>query len=176
MKPRRRLEKTIQTYVTDPGFILRGSGGCLFYLHDVIRVLPGQHDFLLFDLAIFVNQHCCGYRGCTAELGPRPDSPHTWPADPLLCSDNICAIQSLLSLLSCLLAGAVGTAVQPDFLAHDSPTVINTSNDSALSINNNIPVWRAEWRRVSHDLFSLCQLLLLLLLGYRCHKSLKDAQ
>lgn len=44
-----------------------------------------------------VNRHCCGYRGCTAAPGQRPDYPHTWPEDPLLCSDNI----SLLCLLGC---------------------------------------------------------------------------
>lgn len=36
-------------------------------------------------------------------------------------------------------------AVAPPFLAHNSVTVINTSTDTVLSINNNIPVWPKIW-------------------------------
>ncbi len=60
--------------------------------------------------------------------------------------------------LPVLLTGAQRAVVSSTFLAHSSMTVINTSTDSVLCINNNIPVWQVGWCggwRVSHDLFSL---------------------
>lgn len=57
-----------------------------------------------------------------------------------------------------LLTGAQRAVVSSTFPAHSFTTVINTSTDSVLCINNNIPVWLVGlcggWR-VSHDLFSL---------------------
>lgn len=44
-----------------------------------------------------------------------------------------------------VLTGAQRTVVSSTFLAHSSVTVINTSTDSVLCINNNIPVWLVGW-------------------------------
>lgn len=156
------------------------------------RFLPCQHDFLncvssfnsaLFDslcaltnglgallwlLADWVAQQCSACGRAALTLGQR--LPYCGPTTFL-------PFRASSPSLPVPLTGAQRAVVSSTFLAHSSMTVINTSTDSVLCINNNIPVWL--WDGVAGGgsamtCFHCCQLLLLF--GCQRHKSLKIEQ
>lgn len=126
--------------------------------------------------------------GCTTVLPSWPDCPHTWPAALLLWSTSTTSAflpfrASFLSLplaLQCVVVPHTGgerSVATSASLAHSSMTVINTSTEPQLCINNNIPVWLLAWgggRWVAGSTmtyFLCCQLLFLL--GCWCQGSLR---
>lgn len=80
--------------------------------------------------------------GCTTVLSSRPGCPHAGPAVPLLWSTTAILGPPSPPLGPVLLAWRTeGRGLVSTSSARSSSTVINTSSDSVLCMNNNIPVW-----------------------------------
>lgn len=106
-------------------------------------------------------ERCCGYWSTglhnSAQLVAGLPS-HLASGSLIVVRQHFCHLEPPLPLCLFPLTGAQRTVVSSTFLAHSSMTVINTSTDSVLCINNNIPVWLVGWSggwRGQHDLFSL---------------------
>lgn len=83
----------------------------------------------------------------------------------IVVRQHFCHLEPPLPLRLSSLLEHRGLVVSSTFPAHSSTTVINTSTDPVLRINNNIPVWLAGMlRRVAGSAMTrwhCCQLLLL---------------